>query len=148
MELETRQFGRLTYETHEVIQLLGVDADDKVSSSWLLLADKHHPHLFWLQSTTNADWAIPVCSLSGTSRTASLNLFPRQDAKSALRTRTTGTYIALAEIREEQGEVFLNLERPILIDPHSHRGIRLLADDDQALQYAPSAKVAPLRKCA
>jgi hypothetical protein len=150
MEMETRQFGWLDYETHDVIHLEGVESDSAAMSFWLLLADKHHPHLFWLQSVTDATCAMPVCSLAGVIGTDLRHPSKAQAVRVGSRQWSSNgkSCIVLAEIQDDRGEVLLDLERPILIDPHSHRGIRLLADDDQTLQHAPSAKAAPLRKCA
>jgi hypothetical protein len=149
MELETRQFGCLGYELHDVIELADADPSRAWASGWLLLADKLHPHLYWLQSISDGTEAMPVCSLAGAAWANSLSRAGRASLLDlTARGAAAERWIALAEILEEDGEAVLNLERPILIDPQSRRGVRLGADKVQSLQHASSAKAAPLRKCA
>jgi hypothetical protein len=159
MELETRQFGCVGYEPQDVIELVSVEPEGPVASSWLLLADKLHPHLYWLQSTTDAVEAMPVCSLAGAGCAGRLRVTTARvaltretaaepPAMQNFESQPRGRCLALAEICGEGDEAFLDLERPILIDPRSRRAIRVHADDVQALQHAPSAKALPLRKCA
>jgi hypothetical protein len=142
MELQTERFGQINYNRQDELEVAGIEPRD---SSWLLLADKAHPHLYWLQSTTDTARALPVCSLAGMTGVGALRLRRSQGLPNWAQELSV---IALAEIRDEPAGCSLDLERPILIDPRTHRGFRLISDDDQAVQRALSDKVAPLRKCA
>lgn len=145
MQMETRGFGWISYDHHEIIEIH--DIGSGASARWILLADKSHPHLYWLQSIGEPDRAIPMCSLTGLDDGSSLRL-----ARSLTPTDWSGrpSLIVLAEILfTPTGDPSrLDLRRPILIDAQAHRGLHLARHEDQTLQRAPSEKVAPLRKCA
>jgi hypothetical protein len=145
MELTTRHFGSVNYEQHEALQLIGIRADRLGTSQWLLLADKTHPHLYWLQSLVDPSCAVPVCALAGNDALAAV----RVDKSNALPGWNQQTWlIALAEILIGQACISVDFQRPILIDPRTRRGIRLLMRHDQTVQYVLSDNVARLQKCA
>jgi hypothetical protein len=145
MELTTRHFGSVSYEQHEALQLTGVRPDRLGASEWLLLADKTHPDLYWLQSLIDPSCAVPVCALTGDDANAAL----RVDKTNGLPRWNHHTWlIALAEILIGQVSMTVDFERPILIDPRTRSGVRLASRHEQTLQYAPSDNVARLQKCA
>ncbi len=117
MELQTRKFGPVTFEKHELIDLVGVES---CLSQCLLLADKTHPDLYWLQSAVDGAEAIPVCSLGEFLNGARSLRVSRSQAWPDWN-RTT-SFVVFVEIRDEPSGVSLDLQHPILIDSCAHRG--------------------------
>ena len=103
MELQTRQFGRIDFEQQDVLDLAGIEPAD---STWLLLADKSHPHLYWLQSISDSSCAMPLCSIRGIDWAGALRV-PRSQALPEWTGHTS--LIALAEIRVGASECSLDL---------------------------------------
>ena len=145
MELLTPRFGPIAFDPQEVIVFEQGLQGWKELRQWLLLADRHHPALLWLQSIRRPLVALPVvCLQPGPGLHVRLSRARLAD----LARSPEDPWVLLVTLVHDDSHLSLDLQHPILIDAGSHRGLQLCDEGDQALQHARSDQLVRLRKSA
>jgi flagellar assembly factor FliW len=146
MQIHTRRFGPIQFTLEEVLVLPDGLLDFPDEHRWLLLADRCHGDLYWLQSLDTPELAVAVIqpSLAGIAGFAAL---PRADWLDLI-DQCDSDPVALVPLARGTSAATLDPDRPILINPIRRVGRQFqcrslssppLADPVQTLPRAKAA---------
>jgi hypothetical protein len=145
MTLATERFGTVTCESRDTIHFTHGLVEDSHDTQWVLLADQHHPLLYWLQSIMRLERAVPVAAIAAEFGAGRVQLCNSQNLPDWV---SRSPVIPLAPMIWEGDDVLIRLTRPIMINPLTREGVEVEASVGQTLQRAWSEKVSTLRECA
>lgn len=148
MDLYTPHFGWISYDPQDIIHVAlrhTGDMTDDSTGRWLILADRRHPSLYWLQNVDQPEGHHAACTLSEQITDHQLTLvqeacLPEWVGSSAV--------IALGIMTQAKKTIDIDFEHPILIDPRSRNGYHATAVAKKTVQHEWSDQVASLRECA
>lgn len=145
IKIPTQRFGIVQRPSEEVLTFPGGIFGFELKMRWLLLGDREHGGLFWLQNVEQPDLSLSVIDPREFVADYSLQLNRRQ-----LRSIWRGTeqLTVLCVLTEYDGKMCINLRNPIVINPLTRLGQQVVATDERPLQYILSEKALPLKKSA
>ena len=142
MQLVTKQFGGIDFEAADVLVFESGICEFVFDRQWLLVADQANEDLYWLQSISNTQVALPVLAAEGlpfeyelATKKEALKLDPRQ-------------LVVLLPIEESDGELTVALHLPIVVDSERGLGLQLRNERYQSAQRLTSARPTLLRQSA
>jgi hypothetical protein len=115
---------------------------------WLLLSDVHSPKLFWLQSLDEAELAVPVVSSLDTGIVEFRFVQEALEQLAELNDDEDTHPVALLALQQTEQSVYLDQDRPILVNPTRRVGRQFACRPAESSQTAPSLESVPLRKVA
>lgn len=145
IRLQTQRFGIIERPENAVLNFPGGIFGFELSRRWLLLSDREHGSLFWLQSTDHPDLSLSVVD-------------PREFISDyALRlTRSQIDHVwtdnellvVLSVLTQHAERLIVNLRNPIVINPKLGSGRQVVTSDDQPIHYELPAQSIPLKQSA
>lgn len=143
MQLDTAKFGPVSFTLEEVLLLDGLGGRP-TERRWLLLSDRHHRCLHWLQSVDNPQRAMAAVALSRAPRCGRLAISRQTANQLGLASQTP--VIALVPLCSD-GLLATSSSRLILINPHRRIGRQVSGFLDaprsaQPVQTARARKIA------
>lgn len=145
ISIPTPRFGLVVRPTNDVLTFPSGIFGFELQLRWLLLGDREHGGLYWLQNVEQPDLSLPVLDprefVSG---------YRLQVDRAQLRNIWSGTeqLVVLAVLNEFKGQLCLNLRNPFVINPSSHLGRQVVTTDGRPLQHPLSSQPASPRKAA
>ena len=143
--IPTQRFGTVTRPVEEVLTFPVGIFGFELQMRWLLLGDREHGGLYWLQNVERPDLSLGVVD----PREFVLNYSLHVD-RAQLGSVWNGTeqLIVLCVLTEYDGSLCLNLRNPIVINPTTRLGRQVVATDESPLRHALSEQPLPLKKAA
>jgi len=141
----TQRFGTVSRPSEDVLTFPAGIFGFELSLRWLLLGDRSHGGLYWLQNIEDGSLSLPATDPRELVQGYALQVNRRQLASIW---RGTERLIVLSVLTEYDGRLCLNLRNPIVINPQLQVGAQVVVADHQPLQYALPAQSVPLRKSA
>lgn len=145
ISVPTQRFGTVTRANSDVITFPAGIFGFELNLRWLLLGDRSHGGLYWLQNVEDSSLSLPITDPRELVQGYALHVRRRQLTSIW---RNTEPLIVMSVLTEYEGELCLNLRNPIAINPQRQIGAQVVASDQQPLQYPLSAQSLPLRKSA
>ena len=145
VKLVTRRFGVVQRPEDEIITFPSGILGFELNRQWLLMGDRAHRSLFWLQNVEQIDLSLAVVTPCEFVTPYALHVQRKQ-----LTSIWGGTepLIVLSVLTEYEQQLCLNLCNPVVINPNNRLGRQVVASDDRPLQYALPEQALPLRKSA
>ena len=145
IRLHTHRFGSIDRTEDAILRFPGGIFGFELSRRWLLLGDRAHGSLYWLQSVDQADLSLSVVDprefVSGyrlsLSRAQLDQVWSDQEP-----------LVVLSVLTQVADQLVLNLRKPIVINPALGSGRQVVALDDQPIQYELPAQVGLSKKSA
>lgn len=145
IKLSTQRFGIVQRTNDDVISFPGGIYGFELQRDWLLLGDREHGGLYWLQSVEQMDLSLSVVNprefISG------YTLHVQRNQLSSV-WNGTETLTVLAVLTEYDQQLCLNLRNPVVINPTSRVGSQVVASDERPLQYVLPEQALSLQKSA
>lgn len=143
--IRTPRFGLVVRPTDDVLTFPGGIFGFELQMRWLLLGDREHGGLYWLQNVEQPDLSLSVVDPREFVSDYRLHIDRAQ-----LRNIWNGTeqLIVLAVLTEFQGQLCLNLRNPFVINPSSHLGRQVVTTDGRSFQHPLSSQAASPKKAA
>ena len=145
IRISTQRFGTVQRDENELIHFPCGIFGFELHRDWLLLGDREHGALHWLQSIEESELALAVVdprefladySLHA-NRTSLVNLW-----------NGTEPLIVLSVLTEYQQRLCLDLRNPIVINAGRRSGRQIVCTDNRPLQYTLPEQPVPLRQSA
>ncbi|MCA9196019.1 MAG: flagellar assembly protein FliW [Planctomycetales bacterium] len=147
MDLLTSRFGAVQFDASEVIVVdNGLDGYS-AARQWLLLADGAHAELYWLQSISMSEVAIPVISPWAVDSDYKLRIDSTISHRLRLQADSE-TPLILVRIDEASGGLMIRMDIPIAINVQTQRGGQIYLDGIQPLQWETSDQSETLKQSA
>lgn len=143
--VSTQRFGTVQRPEDEVLILPAGIFGFELQQRWLLLGDKEHGSLYWLQSLDQTDLSLSVVDPREFVLDYALHVMRDQ-----VRSIWNGTeqLMVLCVLTEYDDRVVLNLRNPIVINPIRQTGCQVVVSDDRPLQHLLPEQTLSLRKSA
>lgn len=145
ISVSTQRFGTVQREESELITFPGGILGFELQQNWLLLGDREHGGLYWLQNVDDPDLSVAVVDPREFREGYALHA-GRGQLESIW--NWTEQLIVVSVLTEYEHRLCLNLRHPIVINPATCLGCQVTAADDQPLQYVLSEQSLPLRESA
>ena len=145
ISVSTQRFGLVERPTQDVLSFPAGIFGFELSLRWLLLGDRAHGALYWLQNVEDGDLSLPVVEPREFVQNYALHV-ERQQISSIW--QGTEQLIVLSVLTEYDGSLCLNLRNPIIVNPKTRLAGQVFSSDPQPLQYALPVQSLPLRKSA
>jgi flagellar assembly factor FliW len=145
IKLATQRFGPVERSEDDLIVFPGGVFGFELHQQWLLLGDREHGGLYWLQNVEQDDLSLAV--VDPREFVADYALQTRRSQLNSI-WRGVEPLIVLAVLTEYERTLCLNLRNPFVVNPQNRLGRQVVASDDRPLQYALPEQVLPLRKSA
>ena len=145
ISVPTRRFGTVERETKDVLTFPSGIFGFELNMRWLLLGDRAHGALYWLQNVEDVDLSFPVVEPREFVEGYTLEIQQRQLASVS---SGNEALLVLSVLTEYEGRLCLNLRNPIVINPSLMLGGQFVAADDRSLQHALPAQTSTVRKTA
>lgn len=143
--VSTQRFGVVQRPDEEVLMFpLGIFGFE-LQQRWLLLGDREHGSLYWLQNIEQTDLSLSVVDPRQYVHDYSLHVMRDQ-----VRSIWNGTedLVILSVLTEYDHRLCINLRNPIVINPKRQLGRQVVVADDRPLQYILPEQASTLRKIA
>ena len=145
ISVPTQRFGIVERPAEDVITFPGGIFGFELQLRWLLLGDKEHGGLYWLQNVEQPDLSLSVVDPREFIKDYALQVNRKQLASIW---NSTDPLMVLCVLTEYEGQLCLNLRNPIVINPAGHIGRQVVVTDGSPHQHVLSAKTSPLKKSA
>ena len=145
ISLSTPRFGDLKREENELLHFPCGIFGFELHRQWLLLGDREHGALYWLQNVEDTDLCLAV--VEPREFLPDYRLCVQPGAMATL-SETGEPLVVLSVLTEYQQQLCLNLRQPVVLHPLRRVGLQVECTDEQPLQYALPAQPAPLRQSA
>ena len=141
----TQRFGVVTRPIEDVVTFPSGIFGFELQLRWLLLGDREHGGLYWLQNVEDVDLSLPLVEPREFVHGYSLQL-----KRSQLTSLGSGSdqLLTLAVLTEYEGDLCLNLRNPIVINPATRMGAQVVTTDASPLRHLLPAQASPLKKSA
>ena len=145
IRLATPRFGTVERNLEDVFTFPGGIYGFELQMRWLLLGDREHGALYWLQNIEQVELSLAVVDprefVAG---------YVLETSSTSLASFWNGSepIMVLSVLTEYEGQLCLNLQHPVVINPSSRLGRQVKACDDRPLRYVLSGQTAPLMKSA
>lgn len=145
ISVPTQRFGSIERSTTDVLTFPSGIFGFELNMRWLLMGDRRHGTLYWLQNVEDTDLSFPVVEPREFVKGYTLQVNRRQ-----LASFWSGTeqLTVLSVLTEYDQKLCLNLRNPIVINPQNMVGGQILSSDNQSLRYALPAQSLRARKSA
>lgn len=145
ISVSSQRFGLLQRTEEETLMFSAGIFGFELQQRWLLMGDREHGSLYWLQNIEQVDLSLSVVDPREFVRDYALHAMRDQ-----LRSIWNGTeqLIVLSVLTEYQDRLCLNLRNPIVINPHRQLGRQIVVADDRPLQHVLPDQSVPLQKSA
>ncbi len=143
--IRTQRFGIVNRPTEEVLTFPGGIFGFELQLRWLLLGDREHGGLYWLQNVEQSDLSLSMVDPREFLPDYSLHL-----KRGQLNSIWNGTeqLVVLSVLTEYDGELCLNLRNPVVINPATRIGRQVVTTDSRSPQHVLASQSLPLRKSA
>jgi flagellar assembly factor FliW len=145
ISVPTQRFGVVDRPTSDVLTFPSGIFGFELQLRWLLLGDREHGGLYWLQNVEQHDLSLAVVDPREFVTDYALHVTSVQ--LSAVR-HGVEPLIVLSVLTEYERVLCLNLRNPIVINLKRRVGCQMMAIDDQPLLHELSEESRPLRQIA
>ena len=145
INLVTQRFGLIQRSADDLITFPSGVFGFELHRQWLVLDDREHGSLFWLQNVEQPDLSLAVVSPREFVPEYSLHVERRQLSSIW---RGTEQLVVFSVLTQYEQRLCLNLHNPIVINPDNRLGRQVIASDDRPFQYALPEQILPLQKSA
>jgi flagellar assembly factor FliW len=145
LQLSTLRFGAVARAEGDIITFPGGIHGFELHRQWILLSDREHGGLFWLQNAEQADLSLAVVNPREFVDDYTLHV-ERQQLASIW--RGTESLAVLAVLTEYQDQLRLNLRNPIVVSCANRLGRQVVTCDESPLHFTLSGQTLPLREAA
>ncbi len=145
ISVPTQRFGSIERSTEDVLTFPSGIFGFELNMRWLLMGDRRHGTLYWLQNVEDTDLSFPVVEPREFVKGYALEV-----NRSQLASIWSGTeqLTVLSVLTEYDRELCLNLRNPIIINPATGVGAQILSSNNQPLRYTLPAQSLTARKSA
>lgn len=145
IRVSTQRFGIIERPTEDVITFPGGIYGFELQLRWLMLGDRQHGGLYWLQNVEDGELSLSV--VDPREFVSGYSLHVQRDQ---LRSIFSGCeqLIVVCVLTEYEGQLCLNLRHPIVVNSTTRVGRQVVAMDDRPLQFPLAKQSSPLRQSA
>jgi len=145
IRVPTQRFGIVERETTDVITFPSGIFGFELQLQWLLLGDREHGALYWLQNVEQPDLSLSVVDPREFVGGYSLHV-----KRSQLSSIWNGTepLLVFSVLTEYELQICLNLRNPIVINPYTRVGRQVVVCDDRPIRHVLSAQPLCLKQSA
>lgn len=143
--VSTPRFGKVQRDSSEIVRFPSGIIGFELQREWLVLGDREHGALYWLQNVENVELSLAVVD-------------PREfvsDYRLHVQRGNLGTIwnaseqlVVLSVVTEYEQQLCLNLRHPLVINPARRIGCQVTCNDERAIQHALPEQTVPLRQSA
>lgn len=145
IHLHTQRFGTISRPEESVLEFPGGIYGFEMSRRWVLLRDREHGALYWLQNVDD-----PTLSLSVVDPREFVADYILKANRSQLDSvwSESEPLVVLAILSQQGNKLVLNLRNPILVNPHQSTGRQIVASSDWSSHHELAAGSSELRRTA
>lgn len=145
ISVPTQRFGIVERLTEDVITFPSGIYGFELQLRWLLLGDREHGGLYWLQNVEQPDLSLSVVDPREFVKDYSLHVKRVQ-----LSSIWNGTeqLLIFSVLTEYERQICLNLRNPIVINPETRSGRQVVVTDERPLRHVLSEQPLPLEQSA
>ena len=145
INVPTHRFGVVERPTEDVITFPGGIYGFELQLRWLMLGDREHGGLYWLQNVEDSELSLSV--IDPREFVGGYSLHVQRDQLRSIFNGTEQLVVACV-LTEYEGQLCLNLRNPIVINARTRVGRQVVAIDDRPLQFPLPRQSSPLRQSA
>jgi flagellar assembly factor FliW len=145
ISVPTQRFGVVERPTADVITFPSGIYGFELQLRWLMLGDREHGGLYWLQNVEDPELSLSV--VDPREFVSDYSLHVRRDQLCSILSDSE-QLIVVCVLTEYERKLCLNLRNPIVVNPQTRVGRQVVALDDRPLQFPLPEQPFPLRHSA
>lgn len=145
IRLQTQRFGVIERPEETVLTFPGGIFGFELHRDWLLLSDREHGSLYWLQSVEQID--LSLVAVDPREFVSDYTLHVRRSQLDQVWSSSEPLTV-LAVVTQYDDRLVMNLRNPIVVNPQNRTGRQVVVSDNRPIRYELSAQPVPLKKIA